>query len=146
MHAFRQLHRGDVHAVADLQAGKIDLEVLRNGVSPAGQLDLVAHDVEHAAALDAGALILVDEVHRHLDVDAGGGGDAQKIDVDRLVAHRIELHVARKHALGLAVHLHVDKGGKETALGQQLHRSEERSVGKACVSTSRSRWSRDHSQ
>src|SRR3546814_6686184 len=121
MHAFRQLHRGDVHAVADLQAGQIDLDVLRNGVSPAGQLDLVAHDVEHAAALDAGALILVDEVHRHLDVDAGGGGDAQKIDVDRLVAHRIELHVARQHALGLAVHLPVEKGGKETALVQQIH-------------------------
>src|SRR3546814_7461158 len=56
-----------------------------------------------------------------LDVDAGGGGDAQKIDVDWLVAHRIELHVARQHALGLAVHLQVEKGGKETALVQQLH-------------------------
>ncbi len=37
-------------------------------IGRAFELDLVAHDVEHAAALEAGRLVLVDEVNRHVDV------------------------------------------------------------------------------
>src|SRR3546814_20205629 len=53
MHAFRQLHRGDVHAVADLPAGQIDLDVLRNGVTPAGTLHLASPAVAYGPALEA---------------------------------------------------------------------------------------------
>ena len=52
--------------VADLQAGQVDLEEFRDLVGAGAHGDLVADDVEHAAALDAGRCALVLEVHRHL--------------------------------------------------------------------------------
>ena len=48
------LMRRDVHRVADLEPGQVDIEMLGDGVGRAAHRNLVAHDVEHAAALDAG--------------------------------------------------------------------------------------------
>ncbi len=57
----------------------------------------MAHDVEHAAALQAGRGRLVQEVHRHVDGDQRVLAETQEIDMDGEVAHRIELHVAGDH-------------------------------------------------
>src|SRR3546814_10037404 len=61
--AVGQVHMADVNAVADLEAGEVDLEGMWDRVDRAEHLDLVAHDVEHAAALDAGTLLLQSEEH-----------------------------------------------------------------------------------
>ena len=66
--ACRQLDRADMDAVADIEAGQVDHDPLRDAVDRAEHLDLVAHDVEHAAAAQPGRLLLVDEDDRHRDV------------------------------------------------------------------------------
>ena len=58
---------------------------------------------------------LVLEVHRHVDRDAGILAEAQEIDMDDEVAHRLELHVARNGADGLAVDLEIDQRRQEAA-------------------------------
>ena len=79
------------------------------------ELDLVAHDVQHAAALDAGRLVLVDEVHRHVDIDFGVLADAQEIDMHREVADRIELVVLGQDLDLLAADIDRGERGQETA-------------------------------
>src|SRR6478735_6298728 len=48
-HIRRQLDVADMDRAADLPAGEIDLDLLRDAVGRAIKLDLVAHDVEDAA-------------------------------------------------------------------------------------------------
>ena len=55
--------------------------MLRDLVRVAVDLDRVAHDVQHAAALQAGAEALVLELHRHRDADLLAGREALEIDV-----------------------------------------------------------------
>ena len=52
--------------------------------------------------------LLVDEVDRHLDPDRLAFGEAQEIDMDRQVLHRVELVVARDGAGLLAVDLDLE--------------------------------------
>src|SRR5690606_37835339 len=73
------------------------------------------HDVERAAALEAGRSFLVQEVHRHLDVDGGVTRHAQEVDVQGRVLHRVELEVARDGAGLAAVDVDLEHGGQETA-------------------------------
>jgi len=105
-----------VHRAADIEAGQINLEVGRDLIVGAGDLDVVAHDVQHAAALQAGRQRLVDEAHGHLDADAAVLADAHEIDVDRQVLDGIDLELARKHAALFAVDLDLEHGGGEVAL------------------------------
>ena len=88
-----------------------------SGIASAGHVDRdpVAHDVEHAAAADAGRGALVDELHRHLDREPRAGDDAQEIDVQRPVADRVELIVARDRADLLAGDVDRGDGGEEAA-------------------------------
>ena len=83
----------DVERIADVEAGEADLDLLGNLGRVADQLELVADRVEHAAALEARRLLLVDEVDRHRDGDLGVLGDAQEIDMQRPVGDRVELDV-----------------------------------------------------
>src|SRR3546814_980211 len=65
---------------------------------------------------------------------------------------RAEEQRAMRHLVRIADPLHRDRGADHLALLRQHrvelrcidHRSEERRVGKECVSTCRSRWSPDH--
>ena len=50
-----QLHVADVDRIADFEAGDVDLDVVGDLVRIADQFEFVAHDVEHAAALQARA-------------------------------------------------------------------------------------------
>ena len=68
-----------------------------------GQVERVVHDVEHATALEARAGFFVDEVDVHLDVELGALADAQEVHMQREVLDRIELVVARDHAVLVAV-------------------------------------------
>ena len=70
---------------------------------------------KHAAALDAGRLVLVDEVHGHLDVDLGVLADPQEIDMDGEVADRIELVVLRQDLDLVAVDVDRGERGQEPA-------------------------------
>src|SRR5690606_19512111 len=97
-----------------------DRDILRNVVRLAEELDLVAHDVQHAALLQAGALILLEEQHRDEDADSRTLADALEIDMDRPVGDRIELHVAGQNPLRLAVEFDVQQAGEEVALLQFL--------------------------
>ncbi len=87
----------------------------RDRIGRAVELDLVAHDVQHAAALDAGRLVLVDEMHRDVDIDLGVLADAQEVDMQREVLDGIQLIVLRQDLYLLAAD--VDRGdrGQEPA-------------------------------
>src|SRR5262245_42548093 len=105
---------------ADLQAFEAELELRGNGVSGARHLHLVADDVEHAAALQAGRERLVDELDRHIDADAATGADALEVDVHGHVIDRIDLHLARDDAALLAVDIEFKYGGQELAARDQF--------------------------
>ncbi len=70
---------------ADILAGEIDGDEFRDRVGRAVQLDFVTHDVQHAAALDTGRLLFIDEVDRNIDVHFRVLADAQEIDMHREV-------------------------------------------------------------
>ena len=76
-------------------------------VGRAHHLDRVGDDVDRAAALDAGRLVGIEHVHRDVDADDGAFRHAQEIHVHRQILHRIELEVARDHAMLGAVHVEV---------------------------------------
>src|SRR5215210_6967175 len=113
LRAFRQGDRRDVERIADIEAGEIGVERVRDGLDRHQQLDRVAHDVERAAALEARRGLLVDEVDRHLDPDPLAFGEPQEIDMYRQVLHRVELVVARDGAGLLTVDLDLEHGGEE---------------------------------
>ena len=73
------------------------------------------HDVDRAAALDAGRLIGVDHVDRHAHAHLRAFAEAQEIHMDRIVHHGVELEVARDHAMFRAVHVEIANGGEEVA-------------------------------
>src|SRR6478736_871313 len=98
LHAFGQLDRRDVHAVADLETGQIHIEMLGDGVGRAADRNFVAHDVQDAAALDAGGGGFVQEAHRNLDGDQRMLAHAHEIDMDGKVANGVELHLAGNDA------------------------------------------------
>src|SRR5262249_43373476 len=64
---------------------------------------------------------LVEEAYRHGDGDQRVLAHPQKIDMDREVAHRIELHTARDHARLGALDIEGEDGALEVA-GEQLLR------------------------
>ncbi len=57
-----------------------------------------------------GDLAFVLEVHRHLHGDDRIGPDAQEVEMQRLVGHRVDLHVARQDIEALAVDLDLEAG------------------------------------
>src|SRR5690606_21400358 len=115
LHFLRQGDRRDVDGVAELGAGEIDLDGGGDRIGRNLRLDLVAHDVEQAAALDAGRLLLVEEVNRNLHRHQRVGADAQEVDMDREVADRIELVFLGQNLDLLAADVDRGDGGHEAA-------------------------------
>ncbi|PAV70023.1 hypothetical protein WR25_03217 [Diploscapter pachys] len=97
--ALGQLDVADVDRIADLAALQRNRDLAGDVGGVDDQLDLVAGDVEHAALLQAAALVLVREHDRHRDGDGGVLTDAQEVDMDRTVGDRVERHVLRQRAL-----------------------------------------------
>src|SRR5690606_30646975 len=121
-HALGQGDGRDVERVADVGAGEIDDDLLGDGIGRGADLDRVADDVEGATALQARALLLVDEGHVDLDVERGVGTDAQEVDVQGVVLDRVELVVARNDAVLLAIDVEGDDVGEEATVVDALHR------------------------
>ena len=101
--------------VADIEAGQVDVETLRDVVDAAMHLDRVTHHVEHAAATNAGALFFVDEGARHFDGDLSVGGDTQQVDMLRKLIDRVNLQIAGDHPFRFAVDLQIEDGREESA-------------------------------
>src|SRR6185503_6855500 len=59
-----QRHVAQMLGVVDVDAGDVDVDRLRNVVGRANHLDVMRHDVDRAAALDAGRLLDIEHVHR----------------------------------------------------------------------------------
>src|SRR5579883_2355352 len=114
--AFGQLDAADVHAAADLEPVEAHIDLLGDRVGVAVELDLVPHQVDDAAALDARRLLGIDDVDGDRDRNPRARADPHEIDVERPVAHGMELHVARQHALLAAVQLDVQQPCEETGL------------------------------
>src|SRR5215211_3514164 len=101
--------------VGDLEAGHVDVDRGRNRLGRAAHLDRVRHDVDGAAALDARRLVGVDDVDRDLDANLRAFAEPEKIHMDRRVANRIELVVARDHAVLDALDLEIVQSGEEVS-------------------------------
>ena len=88
------------------------------------QLDLGTHGDQGAAALEAGALVLVDEFDRDEQVHLGRAAQAHEVDVDRQILDDVALDAAADDAdIVLALDLQVPQRGHEAAgaqRGQQL--------------------------
>ena len=101
--------------VIDFEAGHVDVERLRNGVRRAAHVERMGHDIDGTAALDARRLVGIDDVDRDADPDRRAFGQAHEIDMDREVAHGIELEVARDHPVLLSVDFDIVDAGQEPA-------------------------------
>src|SRR5690606_653161 len=102
--------RRNVDGIADVRAGEVHGDGIGDRIGRAVELDLVTHDVQHAAALDAGRLVLVDEMHGNVDIDLGVLADTQEVDMNREILDGIELIVLRQDLDLLAAD--VDRGDR----------------------------------
>src|SRR5439155_6424293 len=91
----------------------VDVDLLRNIVSGNLHLDGVSDDVDGAAALDAGRLVGIEHSHWNAHADFCAFAEPQEVHMHRQVAHRIELEVARDHAVLGALHIELVDGGEE---------------------------------
>ena len=106
--------------VADVQAFQIDGDMIGDVTRRHDQLDLGAHRHQSATALEAGAFVVVDEVHVDEQVHLGRAAQAHEVDVDRQILDDILLHAAADDAhVFLAFNLKVEQRGHE-ATGAQL--------------------------
>jgi hypothetical protein len=112
-HVRRQLDVADVLGMVDVELGNIDVDRFRDRLDRAHHLDGVGDDVDRAAALDAGRLVGIEHLDRDVDADDGAFRHAEEIHVHRQVFHRIELEVARDHAVLGAFHVDVKQRGEE---------------------------------
>src|SRR5262249_32965601 len=113
VYALGKLDVAQVHRMGDLQPGHVDVDRRRDGVGPAAHLDGVRDDVDGAATLHAPRLVRIDHVHRDIDANLRAFAEPHEIHVDRRVANRIELVVARDHAMLHAVDLEIVQGGEK---------------------------------
>ena len=96
--------------VADLQSGQIDFEMIGDCVGRAAYRDLVANDVEHAAALQPRGRRFVEEADRDFDGHVRILAEPQEIDMDGKLADGIDLNRAGNHPRLLALDVeHVDR-------------------------------------
>ena len=103
---------------AQVVAFEVHGDVLGDFFGAGLDFDLVADDVQHAAALQARRLLGIDELDRDGDGDPRFLADAQEVHVDRNVGDRVELNVTRQHMVGCVTDLDVEQVG-EKARGAQ---------------------------
>ena len=91
-----------MHRISDFQIRQVAFHGFRNCIHPADHFDGMAHDVDQAATLDAGAIFFVDEHHAHVDPNLGPGSQAHEVHMDRHIGHWMDLNIAGQHANFLA--------------------------------------------
>src|SRR5579863_3009358 len=106
--------------VADLKARDVGFDVLRDVVDLALQVDGVRHDVDGAATLHAGRSFGLQDAEGNADADRRAFTKPHEIDVNREITHRIEMEVARNHAVLLALEINVVNRGQEPACENTL--------------------------
>src|SRR5579883_1056022 len=99
----------------DLKSRNVDLESVRDGLGRTAHVDRVGHDVNRAAALDAGGLVSINDANRNAHPEGGPFAQPHEIHMNRRVAHRIDLEIARDHPVLGAVYFDVVKTGQELA-------------------------------
>ena len=99
--------------VADLQTADIGVDILRNVIDRAFQVYGVGNDVDGAAALHARRTFRVHDMQGNADPDGGAFAEPHEIDMERKIAHRIELEVARNHAVLVALEIDVVNRGEK---------------------------------
>ena len=72
-------------------------------------------DVDGAAAFDAWRQVGVLDVHRNMHADQRAFGEPHEIDMERDILHRLQLVVARNHAVLLAIDVDVIERGEEAS-------------------------------
>src|ERR1700730_18656579 len=100
---------------ADLQAADIGFDILRNVIDRTFEVDGVGDDVDGAAALHAGCGFRALDARGEADTDGGAFAEPHEIHMERKIAHRIEMEVARNHAVLLALDIDVVNRGQEPA-------------------------------
>ena len=99
----------------NIESREIALDEFGNVFDRAEQFDVMPHDVDHAAALQARRTLLSPEAHGNGEHDLGAFRQPHEIDMHRPVGNRVELHVARDHAGALSVQRQHERGGEESA-------------------------------
>src|SRR5665213_1082762 len=102
-------------AAGALAPADVGLDILRNVVDRTFEVDGVGDDIDGAAALHAGRGFRVLDVQRHADADGRAFAEPHEVDMQRKIAHRIEMEVARNHAVLLALQIDVVNRGQEPA-------------------------------
>ena len=97
-----------MHQFGNVEPADINGYRLGNRVGRHLQLDRMAHDVQRAALLDAGADVLIDEMHRDGDAQRRTGLQPQEIDMQGPVGDPVELIVARDHPLLAALDIDLE--------------------------------------
>ena len=100
-------------AVADLASGDVSHEEFGDRLKRAHELDLVADDIEHAAAFQAFAFLMALEADLHRDRESRTRDVADEVDVKRRIGDRIDLNVTGQHSDHVAVDPEVVKAGEE---------------------------------
>ena len=95
-------HHADVHTIADLKAGQVDVDLVWNVVDAAEELNGITHHVQNAATAQTWAVIFIDEVTRHFNGKFGIRGYTEKVNMLRPVSHRMKLYVTRQDTFVLA--------------------------------------------
>jgi hypothetical protein len=70
-------------------------------------------DVDGAAAFDAWRQVGILDVYRNMHADQRAFGQPHEIDMQRDIFHRLQLVVARNHAVFLAIDVNVIERGEE---------------------------------
>ena len=86
----------------------------------AEHVDVVAHGVENATALQAGRQRFIDKADRNGDADDAIFADAQEVGVQRRVFHRADLQIAGNNALLFARDINLEYRRGEAALQSLL--------------------------
>ena len=103
-----------MNTVIHLRFAKIQINRFWNIIGGAIQLNGVANHVQHAAHFQARAGFFVEEVHAHFHRNFRVFTKAQKISVQNIVAHGVQLHIASNGALPFTVHFNFEKRAKQT--------------------------------
>ena len=90
---------------------------IASGIWSAGHTtsSAVGDDIDRAAALHAGRLLDIDDVDRNAHPDGGALPQPHEIDVNRVFLDRVELEIARDHAMLGSVDLEIVEGGQKAA-------------------------------
>ena len=118
-HPGRKGDVADADGVVQLEIADVDDELVRDRVRRREDREREQRLVDHAVLVgDLAGLAL--EHDRHVDRQLGGGVDADEVDVDDLVAHRVTLQLLDQRQVTLAVDLEADERVEPGIGGQHL--------------------------